>query len=89
MNTAAWVLLGAAMGWAGFASLKMNRGRSVLISLLVGGIGGYLGGHLISPMFANAASAGEGFSPFALMLAGITAAACLFVSDAIYERYGL
>lgn len=88
MNTAAWVLLGAALGWAGFTSVKMNLHRGVVISMLVGGVGGYLGGRVISPMFANAASAAEGFSPFALMVAGVTAAACLFVSDAIYERYG-
>ena len=88
MNTAAWVLLGAAMGWAGFTSLKMNLHRGLVISLLVGGIGGYFGGHIISPMFANAASAAEGFSPFALMVAAAAAAVCLFVSDSIYERFG-
>jgi len=88
MNTAAWVLLGTAMGWAGFTSLKMNLHRGLVISLLVGGIGGFFGGHTISPLFANAASAAEGFSPFALMVAAATAAACLFISDMIYERFG-
>jgi uncharacterized membrane protein YeaQ/YmgE (transglycosylase-associated protein family) len=88
MNIAVWVITGATVGWLAFAYLQRNESRGVLLSMIIGGAGAFIGGHVLAPIFGSAVTAGD-FSPFALVLAGGTAVGCVVLSDMMYERFGV
>ena len=90
MNTVMWIAAGAALAWIAFSYFKFNMSRGLLVALLIGAVGGYFGGSVLAPLFTNATGhvAGE-FRPFAFVIAAATAAACLLISDMVYERFGV
>lgn len=89
MNIALWILAGGLVGWIAYAKLRANAHRGIVFSVAVGMIGAFVGGHVLAPLFANAASAADVFSPFALVLASVSAIVCLACSEMIYQRFDL
>jgi uncharacterized membrane protein YeaQ/YmgE (transglycosylase-associated protein family) len=88
MNTVIWILAGAMLAWLAFSYLQMNTSRGLVVALVIGAVGAYFGGSVLDPLFSSAVGAGE-FRPFALIVAAATAAACVLVSDMVYERFGV
>lgn len=89
MSAATWVVIGGLFGWAACAMFNWNLHRGLIVSVLIGGAGAFLGGRVLTPIFSGAASIPGEFSAFALVVAASSAAACLFISDRLYERFGL
>lgn len=89
MNTVVWILAGAALAWLAFSYLDFNRGRGLVVAIVIGSLGAYFGGSVIAPLFSHAAAANGELMPFALVVAAATAAAMLYLGDVLYERYGV
>jgi uncharacterized membrane protein YeaQ/YmgE (transglycosylase-associated protein family) len=89
MNTVTWLFAGAILGWVGYTALKANVSRGMVLSIVIGAMSAYFGGSVLAALFANAATSAGSFSPFALITACATAAACLLISDMVYDRFGL
>lgn len=89
MNIAMWMLAGGLIGWAAYTYLAYNEERSVKISIVIGAAGGFLGGKMIAPMFTAAAAVPADFGASALIFAAGAAAACLFIGNMIYNRWGV
>ena len=89
MNVTMWILAGAAVGWAAMALLKLNTNRSMLASVVIGMVAGFLGGFLLSPMLGGSAVDAGNFNPFSLFMAFASAACCLIAGDMIHKRFGL
>lgn len=89
MNVATWVLLGGIIGWIGFSYLKFNARRGVIVSVVIGVGGAFLGGHVLAPMLSAAMASPGDFNPLSLFTAFAGAAACLIVGDMIYRRFGV
>jgi uncharacterized membrane protein YeaQ/YmgE (transglycosylase-associated protein family) len=89
MNIVMWVLAGGIVGWAAFNFLKFNEGRGMVISVLIGAAGGFVGGKLIAPMFLDAAAVPAAFSMPALFFAAAVAAGFLFVGNLVHDRWGV
>jgi uncharacterized membrane protein YeaQ/YmgE (transglycosylase-associated protein family) len=89
MNIAMWILAGGVMGWIGYAALNANVERGLVVSTVIGMVGGFFGGHVLAPMFGAAAASPGDFSPFALFIAGASAAGCLTIGNIIHNRYGV
>jgi uncharacterized membrane protein YeaQ/YmgE (transglycosylase-associated protein family) len=90
LNTIVWILAGAALAWLAFSYLDFNRNRGLMIALVIGAVGAYFGGSIVTPLLQHAAvGASDEFRPFALVVAMACASACLFVGDRIYERFGV
>ena len=88
-NVVLWVLAGGIAGWIGFAFVKFNVARGLLISIIIGMLGGYLGGTVLAPMFGAGVTVNPGdFNPFRLFIAFASATACLTISNMIYKRFG-
>ena len=87
MDIAMWILAGAALGWAGYTYMKFNEERGVVISTVIGGVGGLIGGKLVAPMFLTPAAAD--FSMPALFFAAAVAAGFLFVGNLVSNRWGI
>jgi uncharacterized membrane protein YeaQ/YmgE (transglycosylase-associated protein family) len=88
MNTAIWLLAGAAIGWVAYVYLKANKERGMAISVIIGVLGAAVGGKMLAPVFGTAVAPGD-FSPFALLVASATAAACLIIGNLVSRRYGV
>ncbi len=88
MNVVIWMLAGGIVGWAAYSYLHYNEDRGQKVSILIGAAGGFLGGKLIAPMFTAAGVPGD-FSLSALAFAAVVAAACLFLGNLVYDRWGV
>ena len=59
MNIALWLFSGLVLGWVAYSALGLNDGRSRLISMVIGAMGGFLGGKFVAPVFVTVAPDGE------------------------------
>ena len=89
MNIVMWMLAGGILGWVGYTFLGFNEKRGMLVSIIIGALGGVLGGKLIAPMFTAAAAVPGDFSASTLVFAVAVAAAFLFVGNLVHNRWGV
>lgn len=89
MNIAMWVLAGGVLGWIGFAYMRANEERGMVISVIIGAVGGLLGGNVLAPMLGAVANTPNDFSMFSLVIALASAAACLAIGNLVSNRYGV
>jgi len=89
MNTVVWLIAGCAVAWIAFSALRANVARGLVVTVVIGAMSAYFGGSVLAPLFANSSVAAGDFNALALLIACATAAAFLFVSDLVYDRYGI
>lgn len=89
MNIVVWMLAGGMLGWIGYSFLGFNEGRTLMVSIVIGAVGGVVGGKMIAPMFGAAAAAAGGFSVMTLFFAAAVAAAFLAVGSLVHQRWGV
>ena len=89
MNIAMWVLAGGVLGWLGYAHLRANEERGMIFSIIIGIVGGFFGGNVLAPMLGAVTETPNIFSPFALLVAAASAAACLAIGNLLAKRYGV
>jgi hypothetical protein len=61
----------------------------MIVSIIIGALGGLAGGKLIAPMFTAAEAVPGDFSFSALLFAGAVAAAFLAVGNLVHDRWGV
>ena len=91
MNLALWALAGGVLGWVGFSLIRWNVGRSLIVSIMIGTFGGFLGGKILAPMFAAAPTVppSTDFGMMPLVVAVVTAAAFLVAADQALKRWDI
>lgn len=89
MNILMWVLAGAMLGWIGFTILRANADRGLLISILIGAVGGLFGGNVLAPMLGAATDTPNDFSLISMVIALASAAACLAIGNLVSNRFGV
>ena len=89
MNFAMWVLAGGALGWIGFAYMKANEERGMIISVIIGMLGGFFGGNVLAPMLGAGMDTPNDFSMFSLVIAMASATACLAIGNLASKRFGV
>lgn len=89
MNIALWILAGGVLGWAGCTYLKYNEDRGIVISAIIGAVGGLIGGKVIAPMFLAVPAVPSDFSMPALFFAAAVAAGLLFAGNVVSNRWGV
>ena len=89
MNIALWILAGAALGWAAFTLLGINEERGTIASIIIGAFGGIIGGQVVAPMMSSAPIAAGAFNIQALVIAAVSATACLAIGNMIERRFGV
>ena len=89
MNIVLWILAGGVVGWAGFAYLGFNEMRGMIVSIIIGMAGGFVGGNVLAPMLTAVAAVPGDFSLNALIVALASAAACLGIANTVHNRFGV
>ena len=89
MNIMIWVLAGAAAGWVGYSYMKLNEDRGMIVSIIIGAVGGFFGGKVLAPMFGAVIDASNSFSLFSLVVALAAAAGCLAIGNLLSNRYDI
>jgi uncharacterized membrane protein YeaQ/YmgE (transglycosylase-associated protein family) len=89
VNTVVWILAGAALAWLAFSFFDYNRGRGIVVALVIGCVGAYCGGSVIAPLFGHRGAETGELMPFALVVAAATAVALLYLGEVLYRRYGV
>lgn len=89
MNIVMWMLAGGTLGWIGYSFLGFNEARGMMVSIIIGAIGGIVGGKLIAPMFTAGAVVAGDFSVMALFVAVTVAAAFLAAGNLVHQRWGV
>ena len=84
-----WLVVGAIVGWLGFALTGLNEKRGLMASILVGATGGFLGGKVFAPMLGAAPAVAGDLSMASVAVAAVFAAALLAAGDFIQERWGV
>lgn len=88
MNIVMCILVGALLGWAGYAFLRFNATRGKMVSILIGAAGGFLGGQMLAPMFVAVPVTGDLSLPALIYAAGL-ATAFLAVGNLVSNRWGV
>jgi uncharacterized membrane protein YeaQ/YmgE (transglycosylase-associated protein family) len=77
MNFLAWIIFGALAGWIASMIMGKNRQMGALANIIVGIIGAFLGGWLMSSVFG--AQGVTGFNFPSLLVAIVGAVVLLFI----------
>ena len=81
MNILLWLLLGALAGWV--ASLIMKTEQGILLDIVVGIVGAFLGGFLFNILGATGVT---GFNIYSILVAIVGAVALLFIVKLVLGR---
>ena len=84
-----WVVAGGALGWIGFAYLKVNRDLGLVLSVIIGALGGFFGGNVLAPMLGTVTDTPNIFNLFSMAVALGSAAACLAIGNMLARRFGM
>ena len=89
MNIMIWVLAGGVAGWVGYTYMRFNEDRGMIVSIIIGVVGGFFGGNVLAPMLGAVTDTPNSFSLFSLVVAMAAAAGCLAIGNLISRRYGV
>ena len=87
MNIAIWILAGGILGWIGYSILRANENWGMIVSIIIGVVGGFFGGNVLAPMLGATTDTPNDFSLFSLVIALASAAACLAIGNLVSNRY--
>ena len=88
MNVTLWILAGGLVGLMSFAALNLNLRRGLIISVVIGMVASFFGGHMLAPVFGATVGEGGAINPFVLLVAAASALGCLSISDMMHKRFG-
>lgn len=90
MDIVTWMLAGAVLGWIAYSYLRLNEERGLVVSIIIGAVGGVIGGQLIAPIFTSASTAAPGQGELTIatvFFAGAAAAAALAAGNLVHKRW--
>jgi uncharacterized membrane protein YeaQ/YmgE (transglycosylase-associated protein family) len=78
MNLILWLIVGGIVGWLASLIMKTDAQQGILLNVIVGIVGAFIGGWLISPL-VGAGTINEGFSVASLLVSLVGAVILLAV----------
>ena len=81
MNILLWIILGAIAGWVASLIVKSNQG--ILLDIVVGIVGAFVGGFLFNLFGAAGVT---GFNIYSILVAIVGAVVLLFIVKAVLGR---
>lgn len=79
MNFIIWIVMGGIMGWLASMVMKTDAQQGMLLNVVVGIIGAFLGGLLLSPLFGTGTINQNDFSISSLLVSFLGAVILLAI----------
>jgi uncharacterized membrane protein YeaQ/YmgE (transglycosylase-associated protein family) len=64
MNFIIWLIIGGVIGWLASLVMRTDGQQGIILNIVVGIVGSYIGGWIFGPMLVTAGSAGPYISAF-------------------------
>lgn len=68
MNLIIWLVVGGLVGWVASMIMRTNAQQGMLLNVIVGIVGAFLGGFLLAPMFGTGTINSNDFSMGSLLV---------------------
>jgi len=68
MNFIIWIVIGGIIGWLASMVMKTNAQQGIFLNIVVGIVGAFLGGWLLSPLFGTGTINSDNFSLASLLV---------------------
>lgn len=85
MNFIIWLIVGGIVGWLASLIMKTDAQQGILLNVIVGIVGAFIGGWLISPLVGTG-TINEGFSIGALVVSLLGAVILLAIVNLFRSR---
>jgi uncharacterized membrane protein YeaQ/YmgE (transglycosylase-associated protein family) len=82
MGLIIWLIVGGVVGWLASKIMKTDAQQGILLNVVVGIVGAFIGGWLIGPM-VGAGSINEGFSVMSLVVSLVGAVILLAIVNLV------
>lgn len=79
MNFIIWIVIGGIIGWLASMVMKTDAQQGIFLNIVVGIIGAFLGGWLLSPLFGAGTINSEDFSLVSILVSFLGAVILLAV----------
>jgi len=86
MNIIVWLIVGGLIGWIASMVMRTNAQQGVLLNILVGIVGAFLGGLLLAPLFGTGTINDNNFSLGSLLVSLAGAVILLAIVNLIRRR---
>jgi uncharacterized membrane protein YeaQ/YmgE (transglycosylase-associated protein family) len=83
INFIVWLIVGGVLGWLASIVMRTDRQQGIGMNIVVGIVGAYLGGLLISPMLGASSINGNNFSMSGLIVSFIGAVILLGIVNMV------
>mgnify|MGYP000894986905 CR=1 FL=1 len=88
MNFLIWLVVGGVIGWLASIVMRTDAQQGILLNVVVGIVGAFLGGFLLSPLFGIGTINQNNFSLGALIVSFLGALILLAIVN-LFRRKGL
>lgn len=86
MNFLSWIVIGGVIGWLASVVMKTDGQQGLLLNIIVGIVGAFLGGFLLSPLFGAGTINGNDFSGPSLVISFLGALILLALVNLVRRR---
>lgn len=86
MNFIIWIVVGGIIGWLASIVMKTNAQQGLFLNIIVGIVGAFLGGFLLSPLFGAGTINGDDFSLSGLLVSFLGAIILLAIINLFRRR---
>ena len=89
MTFIAWIVIGGVLGWLASIVMKTNDQQGMILNIVVGIVGAFLGGLLLAPLFGTGTINQGDFSIASLFVSFLGAIILLAIVNFFRRRRGI
>ena len=86
MSFISWIVVGGILGWIASMVMKTNEQQGIILNIIVGIVGAFLGGLLLAPLFGTGTINQSDFSIGSLMVSLLGAVVLLAIVNFFRRR---
>lgn len=87
INFIVWIVLGALIGWVASLIMKTNSRQGLIADIIVGIVGAFVGGYILSPLF-NVSTINQGNFSIPALLVSLGGAVILLAVSKLFRNIG-
>lgn len=87
INFIIWIIAGALIGWVASLIMRTNKQQGLIADIIVGIVGAFLAGYILSPLF-NVGTINEGDFSLPALLVSLAGAVILLIISKLFRNIG-